>query len=203
MLDTPVYMRRAISVNFSPYTAEWNVTGKSAVASSNVAAYVTYGTQRASAYRILEDTLNLRDVRIYDTVQDADGKSAVCSTKGNHAGAAKQQAIKDAFGEWVWKDAVRRQTLVSQYNEQFNAIRPREYDGQHITFVGMNPEISCGSISETPWRTFSMAAIRCLHIRWAQARPLRWSPLRWRASDWGCAKKHVRRAKPFNRTVGF
>ena len=143
LLDTPVYMRRAISVNFSPYTAEWNVTGKSAVASSNVAAYVTYGTQRASAYRILEDTLNLRDVRIYDTVQDADGKERrVLNQKETTLAQQKQQAIKDAFGEWVWKDAVRRQTLVSQYNEQFNAIRPREYDGQHITFVGMNPEIS-------------------------------------------------------------
>ena len=130
-------------MNFSPYTAEWNVTGKSAVASSNVAAYVTYGTQRASAYRILEDTLNLRDVRIYDTVQDADGKERrVLNQKETTLAQQKQQAIKDAFGEWVWKDAVRRQTLVSQYNEQFNAIRPREYDGQHITFVGMNPEIS-------------------------------------------------------------
>ena len=110
---------------------------------ANVAAYTTYGTDRANAYKILEDTLNLRDVRIYDTVQDADGKEQrVLNQKATTLAQQKQQAIKDAFREWIWKDPERRQTLVAQYNELFNSIRPREYDGSHIVFAGMNPEIS-------------------------------------------------------------
>ena len=143
LLNTPYYQRRAIEVHFSPHTAEWRINGKNVVSRSNVAAYTTYGTDRANAYKILEDTLNLRDVRIYDTVQDADGKEQrVLNQKATTLAQQKQQAIKDAFREWIWKDPARRQTLVAQYNELFNSIRPREYDGSHIVFAGMNPEIS-------------------------------------------------------------
>ena len=143
LLNTPYYQRRAIEVHFSPHTAEWRINGKTVVSRANVAAYTTYGTDRANAYKILEDTLNLRDVRIYDTVQDADGKEQrVLNQKATTLAQQKQQAIKDAFREWIWKDPERRQTLVAQYNELFNSIRPREYDGSHIVFAGMNPEIS-------------------------------------------------------------
>ena len=143
LLNTPYYQRRAIEVHFSPHTAEWRINGKNVVSRANVAAYTTYGTDRANAYKILEDTLNLRDVRIYDTVQDADGKEQrVLNQKATTLAQQKQQAIKDAFREWIWKDPERRQTLVAQYNELFNSIRPREYDGSHIVFSGMNPEIS-------------------------------------------------------------
>ena len=143
LLNTPYYQRRAIEVHFSPHTAEWRINGKNVVSRSNVAAYTTYGTDRANAYKILEDTLNLRDVRIYDTVQDADGREQrVLNQKATTLAQQKQQAIKDAFREWIWKDPERRQTLVAQYNELFNSVRPREYDGSHIVFAGMNPEIS-------------------------------------------------------------
>ncbi len=145
MLETfapPMYLHRVIHVNFSEYTAEWNISGKSAVSESSVTAYVTYGTRRANAYRILEDTLNLRDVRIYDMVTDPDGKERrVLNQKETTLAQQKQQAIKAAFHEWIWKDPNRRETLVAQYNELFNATRPREYDGRHITFGGMTPEI--------------------------------------------------------------
>lgn len=145
MLETfapPMYLHRVIHVNYSEYTAEWNISGKSAVSESNVTAYVTYGTRRANAYRILEDTLNLRDVRIYDMVTDSDGKERrVLNQKETTLAQQKQQAIKAAFREWIWKDPNRRETLVAQYNELFNATRPREYDGQRITFGGMTPDI--------------------------------------------------------------
>lgn len=145
MLETfapPMYLHSAIRVNYSEYTAEWNISGKSAVSESNVSAYVTYGTRRANAYRILEDTLNLRDVRIYDMVTDPDGKERrVLNQKETTLAQQKQQAIKAAFREWIWKEPNRRETLVAQYNEMFNATRPREYDGRHITFGGMTPEI--------------------------------------------------------------
>ena len=145
MLETfapPMYLHRVIHVNYSEYTAEWNISGKSAVSESNVTAYVTYGTRRANAYRILEDTLNLRDVRIYDMVTDPDGKERrVLNQKETTLAQQKQQAIKAAFREWIWKAPNRRETLVAQYNELFNATRPREYDGRHITFGGMTPDI--------------------------------------------------------------
>ena len=145
MLETfapPMYLHWVIHVNYSEYTAEWNISGKSAVSESNVSAYVTYGTRRANAYRILEDTLNLRDVRIYDMVTDPDGKERrVLNQKETTLAQQKQQVIKAAFREWIWKEPNRRETLVAQYNELFNATRPREYDGRHITFGGMTPEI--------------------------------------------------------------
>ena len=141
--NTPYYLQRAIQVNYASYTAEWQVTGKSSVSENDVAAYTTYGTSRANAYKILEDSLNLRDVRIYDTVEDADGKERrVLNAKETTLAAQKQQAIRDAFRDWIWRDPERRQTLVRQYNEEMNSTRPREYDGSHITFGGMNPAIT-------------------------------------------------------------
>ena len=141
--NTPYYLQRAIQVNYAAYTAEWQVTGKNSVSDSDGAAYTTYGTSRANAYKILEDSLNLRDVRIYDTVEDADGKERrVLNAKETTLAAQKQQAIRDAFRDWIWRDPERRQTLVRQYNEEMNSTRPREYDGSHITFGGMNPTIT-------------------------------------------------------------
>ena len=141
--NTPYYLQRAIQVNYASYTAEWQVTGKSSVSEKDVAAYTTYGTSRANAYKILEDSLNLRDVRIYDTVEDADGKERrVLNARETTLAAQKQQAIRDAFKDWIWRDPERRQTLVRQYNEEMNSTRPREYDGSHITFGGMTPSIT-------------------------------------------------------------
>ncbi|MCL1855893.1 MAG: SNF2-related protein, partial [Clostridia bacterium] len=142
LLEPPSYLRASITVNYSPFTAEWNITGKNSVSYNNVAAYTTYGTNRASAYRILEETLNLRDIRIYDKVEDADGhEKRVLNVNATTLAQQKQQVIKDAFRDWVWKDADRRQALVERYNVMFNSTRPREYNGEHITFSGMNPEI--------------------------------------------------------------
>ena len=141
--DTPFYMQRNIQVNYTPFTAEWQITGKSSISQNNVAAYTTYGTSRANAYKILEDSLNLRDVRIYDTIEDADGKERrVLNAKETTLAAQKQQAIRDAFKDWIWKDPERRQALVRQYNEEMNSTSPREYDGSHIVFGGMNPSIT-------------------------------------------------------------
>ena len=141
--NTPYYLQRAIQVNYASFTAEWQVTGKNSVSENDVAAYTTYGTSRANAYKILEDSLNLRDVRIYDTVEDADGKERrVLNAKETTLAAQKQQAIREAFRDWIWRDPERRQTLVRQYNEEMNSTRPREYDGSHITFGGMNPAIT-------------------------------------------------------------
>ena len=140
--ETPFYQQRMIDVTYSAFTAEWNIRNKNAVSYSNIAAYMTYGTERANAYKILEDTLNLRDVRIYDTKHDADGRERrVLNSKETTLAQQKQQAIRDAFRDWIWRDPDRRHTLVARYNELFNSTRPREYDGSHITFAGMNPEI--------------------------------------------------------------
>ena len=141
--DTPFYLQRSIEVHYTPFTAEWQISGKNVVGQNNVAAYSTYGTGRANAYKILEDSLNLRDVRIYDTVEDADGKERrVLNAKETTLAAQKQQAIREAFKDWIWRDPERRQALVRQYNEEMNATRPREYDGSHIVFGGMNPAIT-------------------------------------------------------------
>ncbi|WP_294405013.1 N-6 DNA methylase, partial [uncultured Ruminococcus sp.] len=142
LLDPPFYLRRKIGLEYSEVTSEWNISGKS-VDMSNISAHYTYGTERANAYKIIEDTLNLRDVRIYDTVTDADGKERrVLNAKETTLAQQKQQAIKDAFKEWIWKTPDRRHALVQRYNELFNSTRPREYNGEHITFSGMNTEIS-------------------------------------------------------------
>ena len=139
----PFYMRYAIQVKFSPSTAEWRIEGKTKTGRNDVMAYETFGTARASAYKILEDTLNLRDARVYDTVEDDSGKpKRVLNKKETMLAGQKQQAVKDAFANWIWQDPQRRESLVKQYNELFNSARPREYDGSHIHFVGMNPEIT-------------------------------------------------------------
>ena len=139
----PYYLRRAVNVRYSPYTAEWRVEGKTATGRGDIISSETYGTSRANAYKILEETLNLKDVRIYDTIEDADGKpKRVLNKRETMLAQQKQQVIKDAFANWVWQDPQRRNLLVKQYNELFNSTRPREYDGSHIHFVGMNPEIN-------------------------------------------------------------
>jgi N12 class adenine-specific DNA methylase/adenine-specific DNA methylase len=139
----PYYLRHAVKVRYSQYTAEWRVEGKTATGRSDIISSETYGTSRANAYKILEETLNLKDVRIYDTIEDAEGKpKRVLNKRETMLAQQKQQVIKDAFANWVWQDPQRRIALVRQYNELFNSTRPREYDGSHIHFVGMNPEIS-------------------------------------------------------------
>ena len=139
----PYYLRHAVKVRYSPYTAEWRVEGKTATGRGDIISSETYGTSRANAYKILEETLNLKDVRIYDTIEDAEGKpKRVLNKRETMLAQQKQQVIKDAFANWVWQDPHRRIALVKQYNELFNSTRPREYDGSHIHFVGMNPEIT-------------------------------------------------------------
>lgn len=140
-LDTPRYAQWNIKVHYSQYTSEWNIEGKS-YDRSNVKAYSTYGTSRINAYKIIEETLNLKDVRIFDYVEDDEGKKkAVLNAKETAIAQAKQEQIKQEFQDWIWSDPDRRERLCKIYNEKFNSIRPREYDGSHITFNGMNPEI--------------------------------------------------------------
>ena len=139
----PYYLRHAVKVRYSPYTAEWRIEGKSAMGRGDITSTETYGTSRANAYKILEDTLNLKDVRIYDAIEDEEGRpKRVLNKTDTMLAQQKQQVIKDAFANWIWQDPQRRIALVKQYNELFNSNRPREYDGSHIHFVGMNPEIS-------------------------------------------------------------
>ena len=153
LLDTPFYLKRYIHVEYSPYTAAWNISGKRNVSVNDVAARNTYGTDYVNAYDILEDSLNLRDVRVYDTVTDEDGKEKrVLNGKQTTLAQQKQQLIRDAFKDWIWADPTRRQTLVEQYNREMNSIRPREYDGSHIVFAGMNPEIS---LREHQWNAIA------------------------------------------------
>ena len=141
--DTPFYSRSAIDVQYSPYTAAWNISGKTQISDNDIAAWNTYGTSCVSAYEILEDSLNLRDVQVYDTIEDADGKKKrVLNARETTLASQKQQLIRDAFKDWIWAEPNRRQALVRQYNEEMNSTRPREYDGSHIVFAGMNPEIT-------------------------------------------------------------
>ena len=143
LLKTPVNFQSKITVNYSKTTAQWFITSKNAIPSNDVAAYTTYGTDRANAYRILEESLNLRDIRIYDTIEDEKGKEKrVLNAKQTTLAAQKQQALRDAFKDWVFKDPERRQNLVKLYNELMNSTRPREYDGSHIVFSGINPSIT-------------------------------------------------------------
>ena len=132
----------SITVRYSPYTSEWRISNKSATGFGDIMATETYGTRRANAYKILEDTLNLRDSRVYDTIEEDGKEKRVLNQNETTLAQQKQQAIKDAFAGWVWKDPQRRALLVKKYNELFNSTRPREYDGSHIHFVGMNPEIN-------------------------------------------------------------
>ena len=141
--DTPRYLRYSMDVQYSPYTAAWSISSKTRISYNDVAAWNTYGTDCVSAYEILEDSLNLRDVQVFDTIEDADGKKKrVLNAKETTLAAQKQQLIRDAFKDWIWADPQRRQALVRQYNEEMNSTRPREYDGRHIVFAGMNPEIT-------------------------------------------------------------
>ena len=142
-LDTPWSLRRGIQVQYSPKADAWNITGKNSVSTYDISAYSTYGTSRANAYAILEASLNLQDIRIYDTVTGPDGKDQrVLNGRETTLAQQKQQALKDAFRDWIWQDPQRRQALVKQYNEEMNSTRPREYDGSHIVFSGINPEIT-------------------------------------------------------------
>ena len=141
-LDTPVYARWNIKVHYSKLTGEWNVEGKS-YDRGNLKAYNTYGTKRVNAYKIIEETLNMKDVRVFDYIEDADGKKkAILNKKETAIAQSKQELIKQGFQDWVWRDPKRREKLVRLYNEKFNSIRPREYDGSHIVFSGINPEIT-------------------------------------------------------------
>lgn len=143
LLKPPFYLKRDIQVRYSPATGEWNVSGKSRDSLNNSLAYVTYGTKRRNAYAIIEDSLNLRDTRIYDTIHEPDGSTTrVFNAKETMLAQQKQEQIREAFKDWIWKDPARRADLCQKYNELYNAIRPRSYNGEHIRFSGMNPEIS-------------------------------------------------------------
>ena len=140
---TPLYLQNYIHVRYSPHSADWFIEGKNTVRYGDMAATNTFGTTRANAYQIMEESLNLRDVRVYDKVEEADGKERrVLNAKETTLAAQKQQAIRDAFRDWLWKDPERREKLVRQYNEEMNSTRPREYDGKHLVFSGINPEIT-------------------------------------------------------------
>lgn len=141
LVDTPPMYQTYINVMYSEYTAAWNVKGKSDDRSNNIKANVTYGTNRVNAYKILEDTLNLRDVRVFDTVYEDGVEKRVLNKQETAIAQQKQEMIKEAFRDWIWRDPQRRERLTRLYNDRFNAIRPREYDGSHIRFTGMNPEI--------------------------------------------------------------
>jgi N12 class adenine-specific DNA methylase len=141
-LETPLWARYKVKLHYSDYTGEWNVEGKS-YDSGNIKAYKTYGTDRVNAYKIIEETLNLKDVRVFDYIEDEDGKrKAVLNTKETAIAQAKQELIKQAFKDWIWENPQRREKLTKLYNEKFNSTRPREYDGSHLIFSGMNPEIT-------------------------------------------------------------
>ncbi len=142
LLETPYMYRRYIGVLYSAYTANWNVKGKNDDRSDNIKANVTYGTKRINAYKIIEETLNLKDVRIFDTIIEDGNEKRVLNKKETAIAQQKQEAIKEAFQSWIWKDPQRRERLTRIYNDRFNSIRPREYDGSHIRFTGMNPEIT-------------------------------------------------------------
>ena len=164
-LDTPRYAQWNIKVHYSQFTGEWNIEGKS-YDRSNVKAYSTYGTSRINAYKIIEETLNLKDVRIFDYIEDDEGKKkAVLNKKETAIAQAKQELIKQGFQDWIWADPARREKLTKMYNEKFNSIRPREYDGSHIVFNGMNPEIELREHQKMRLHTFCTAAIRCWHTQ--------------------------------------
>lgn len=138
---TPNYAQFNMKVKYSEYTAEWRIENKSFISGSDVNAHVTYGTTRKSAYEILEDSLNLRDVRVYDTIIENGKDKRVLNSKETTLAQQKQQVIKDEFRDWIFRDPERRNYLVEKYNVLFNSTKPREYDGSHIVFSGMNPEI--------------------------------------------------------------
>ena len=186
----PYYLRYAVKVRYSPYTAEWRVEGKTATGRSDIISSETYGTSRANAYKILEETLNLKDVRIYDTIEDAEGKpKRVLNKRETMLAQQKQQVIKDAFANWVWQDPQRRIALVKQYNELFNSTRPREYDGSHIKFVGMNPEITLREHQRNAIAHVLYGGNTLLAHELVRARPTKWRRLLWKQNGWDCARK--------------
>jgi N12 class adenine-specific DNA methylase len=159
LLSTPRYNQYNIKIHYSALTAQWNVEGKS-YDRGNIKASSTYGTNRINAYKIIEETLNLRDVRIFDTVEDEQGnEKRVLNKKETAIAQSKQELIKAQFAEWIWKDPERRERLVAIYNDKFNCIRPREYDGSHIKFVGINPKSNCAPIRSMPSRMYFTVGI--------------------------------------------
>ena len=162
-----------------PYTSEWRISNKSATGFGDIMATETYGTRRANAYKILEDTLNLRDSRVYDTIVEDGKEKRVLNQNETTLAQQKQQAIKDAFAGWVWKDPQRRTLLVKRYNELFNSTRPREYDGSHIHFVGMNPEINLREHQRNAVAMCCMGITPFWRTKSVPARALRWRLPLW------------------------
>ena len=174
LLETPRYAQWNIKVHFSPFTSEWNIEGKS-YDKGNVRAYNTYGTSRINAYKIIEETLNLKDVRIFDYIEDDEGKKkAVLNKKETAIAQSKQEMIKQEFQDWIWSDPERRERLCKSYNEKFNSVRPREYDGSHIIFNGMNLKLNSGNIRKMRLPISFTEEIRFLHTQSEQEKLLKW-----------------------------
>ena len=183
----PYYMRHSINVKFSQRTAEWRIEGKTAMGKGDIMSCETYGTSRANAYKILEETLNLKDVRIYDTIEDDDGKpKRVLNKRETMLAQQKQQSIKDAFANWIWQDPQRRISLVRQYNELFNSTRPREYNGEHIHFVGMNPEISLREHQRNAIAHVLYALFAVWHAAEKESHPFRLLGIHFWGDHYGC-----------------
>lgn len=199
----PYYMRHSINVKFSQRTAEWRIEGKTAMGKGDIMSCETYGTSRANAYKILEETLNLKDVRIYDTIEGDDGKpKRVLNKRETMLAQQKQQSIKDAFANWIWQDPQRRISLVRQYNELFNSTRPREYNGEHIHFVGMNPEISLREHQRNAIAHVLYGGNTLLAHEVGAGKPSRWQPPLWRQNDWACVRKVFCCPQPPDGAVG-
>ncbi len=203
LVDTPPMYQTYINVMYSEYTAAWNVKGKSDDRSNNIKANVTYGTNRVNAYKILEDTLNLRDVRVFDTVYEDGVEKRVLNKQETAIAQQKQEMMKEAFRDWIWKDPKRRERLTRLYNDRFNAIRPREYDGSHIRFTGMNPEIrlrqhQVNAVARALYGGNSLFA-HCVgagknvrHDRRGDGEQ----------ASWAVQQEHAGRSEPSDRTVG-
>ena len=186
LLQTPNYSQWKIKVHFSGIPGNGISKGRAWTGKSP--CYQHYGTNAVNAYKIIEDTLNLRDTRVFDYVEDEEGKrKPILNRKETAIAQGKQDLIKQAFQEWIWKDPKRRQRLTEDYNERFNAIRPREYDGSHLHFYGMNPKLLCGNTRRTAWPGSFTAGIRCWPMWWAQERPIRWWRPAMECNGWGCA----------------
>ena len=179
-------MTYTIKVSYSPMSATWNISNKTKDV-GNVRANTTYGTQDMNAYRLIEEALNLKTVKIYKAVEGPDGKETrVLDPEGTALAQQKQDEIKEKFREWIFKNPERREALVEEYNRRFNSTRAREYDGEHLRLGASTRRLSCGSTRRTPLRASSTAEIRCWRTRWGRARPTRWLLQRWRESAWGC-----------------
>jgi N12 class adenine-specific DNA methylase len=189
LFSTPRYCQWNIHVHFSQFTGEWNVEGKS-YDRGNVKAYNTYGTNRINGYKIMEETLNLKDVRIFDYFEDENGKkTAVLNKKETAIAQGKQELIKQAFADWIWSDPERREQLTKMYNEKFNSLRPREYDGSHMSFVGINPKSLYDRTKSMRLLISFMAATHFWRTSWVPAKPLKWSARRRKASGSAFVKR--------------